>query len=156
MHERLKLNGSFVLDQARFTSAKIQGRIAELSLRGQGRPGDVKTTDPASILSRMQEQLSDGGRGDHAARAGLHRAGSGDSTDGTYGMEDGALNFAGTAKMRRRCQRWWAVGRECCSSRPTATSRRTERDGGSDPHRGTREEPEFGIDFDRMKPDEKR
>ena len=62
MHERLKLDGRFALDQAQFTSAKIQGRIAELSLRGQGRPDELKTTDPASILSQMQGsfQMADG------------------------------------------------------------------------------------------------
>jgi len=36
VHERLVLNGSFALSNARFASAKIQGRITELSLRGQG------------------------------------------------------------------------------------------------------------------------
>ncbi len=57
VHERLKLDGWFLLDKARFASEKIQGRIAELSLRGQGKPNELKTTDPATILSRMESNF---------------------------------------------------------------------------------------------------
>jgi hypothetical protein len=54
VHQRLHLNGFFTLDQARFSNAKIQDRIEELSLRGQGRPKDMKTSVPGSIDSTMQ------------------------------------------------------------------------------------------------------
>jgi len=43
-----------VLDEAQFSNAKIQGSIEQLSLRGQGRPKEMKTTDPASIHSKME------------------------------------------------------------------------------------------------------
>ena len=62
VHERLNLDGQFALDNARFASEKIQRRILELSLRGQGRPHELKSADPAAILSRMQSsfQMADG------------------------------------------------------------------------------------------------
>jgi len=44
--ERLMLDGQFHLSQARFNNATMQGRIEDLSLRGQGKPDEVKTTDP--------------------------------------------------------------------------------------------------------------
>ena len=42
VEERLTLNGTFTLDDAEFTSTKIQARIRELSARGQGRPKEAK------------------------------------------------------------------------------------------------------------------
>ena len=39
---KMKLNGSFVLDDAAFTSTKIQNDVGELSLRGQGQPKEAK------------------------------------------------------------------------------------------------------------------
>lgn len=99
IHERLSLDGRFVLDKAHFTSAKIQGRIAELSLRGQGRPGDVKTADTASFLSHMDGsfRLS---RGVITLPALDYTVpGANIELKGTYVMEGGALDFDGTAKM---------------------------------------------------------
>ena len=54
VHERLKLNGTFALDDAQFTSAKIQDRIGELSVRGQGQPKDAKTGGEAEVRSAMK------------------------------------------------------------------------------------------------------
>ena len=44
---------------------------------------------------------------------------------GTYGVERGALNFAGFAKMQATVsEKWWVDGRGCCSSLLTVTSKR--------------------------------
>ena len=50
--ERLRLNGTFALDDAQFTSAKIQDRIVELSARGQGQPKDAKNGGEADVRRR--------------------------------------------------------------------------------------------------------
>jgi len=42
VHEAAGAERQLCAEHARFASAKIQGRITELSLRGQGRPGDVR------------------------------------------------------------------------------------------------------------------
>ena len=54
MEKRMELNGRFLLEQARFTHAATQSRIAELSLRGQGHPELIRSTPPASIGTRME------------------------------------------------------------------------------------------------------
>jgi len=100
VHKRLQLNGHFTLDQALFTSEKIQGRIRELSLRGQGQPKDAKTTDPGSIGSTMQ--------GDFKMAAGaitlpnLFYSVPGATIDlkGAYGLDGGTLDFTGKAKLQ--------------------------------------------------------
>ncbi|MEI9970510.1 MAG: hypothetical protein WDM87_18555 [Terracidiphilus sp.] len=38
----MKLNGNFLLEDAAFTSAKIQNEVGELSMRGQGQPKEAK------------------------------------------------------------------------------------------------------------------
>jgi hypothetical protein len=152
VHERMRLNGQFMLSQARFTSPKIQDRIEELSLRGQGRPKDVKTTDAGSIDSTMQ--------GDFQIASGTITLpdliysvpGAKIELKGTYGLEGGALNFTGTAKMEATVSQMvggWAGA----LLKPADRFFRKNGAGTEVPIHieGTREEPKFGIDFDRMR-----
>jgi hypothetical protein len=99
VHERLKLEGRFALENARFSSEKIQGRIMDLSLRGQGRTGELKSVDPASILSRMQGSFQMAG-GVVTLPALIYIVpGAAIQLKGTYGIEGGALHFDGSARM---------------------------------------------------------
>jgi hypothetical protein len=156
IHKRLNLDGWFALDKARFTSEKIQGRIADLSLRGQGRPGDVKTIDPASILSHMESsfQLASGVITLPALEYTV--PGAKIELKGTYGLEGGALNFDGTAKMEASVSRM-VGGWKGMLLKPV--DRRFKKDGAGTEvpiHiEGTRKEPKFGIGVDRTKPAEK-
>jgi hypothetical protein len=161
VHERLELKGSFALDRARFASAKIQDRIAELSLRGQGRLQDLKdlkaldplkTADAASILSQMQGnfQLAKGlltlPALDYAVPGALIQL------HGTYVLDGGALDFTGTAKMEATVSQM-VGGWKGLLLKPA--NRFFKKDGAATEipiHiEGTREDPKFGIDFNRMK-----
>jgi hypothetical protein len=152
VHERLQLKGNFVLDQARFSSLKIQGGIEQLSLRGLGRPGDLKRTDPASIDSRME--------GDFDLTAGVVSLpsltytvpGAAIQLSGTYGIKGGALDFTGYAKMQATVSDM-VGGWKGLLLKPLDRYLKKDGVGTEIPiHvRGTREQPEFGIDFNRMK-----
>jgi hypothetical protein len=152
VHERLRLKGNFKLNQARFTSAKIQDRIEELSLRGQGRPKDVKTTAAASISSTMQGdfQIADG----VITLPDLTYTVPGAKIElkGTYSLEGGALNFSGSAKMQATVSEM-AGGWVGALLKPADRFFKKNGAGTEVPIRiqGTREEPKFGIDFGRMK-----
>jgi uncharacterized glyoxalase superfamily protein PhnB len=157
LHERLTLNGSFALNRARFTSDKIQGKIAELSLRGQGRPGEVKNADAASILSEMQGsfRMADGAITLPALAYSV--PGAQIQLAGTYGLADGALNFAGTAKMESTVSKM-VGGWKGMLLKPV--DRHFKKDGAGTEvpiHiEGTREAPKFGIGLERQKPGEMR
>ena len=97
VHWRLQLKGHFTLDQALFTSEKIQGRIRQLSLRGQGRPKDVKTTDPESIGSTMQGDFKMAGGTITLPNLVYTVPGATIELKGTYGMDGGTLDFTGKA-----------------------------------------------------------
>jgi hypothetical protein len=157
VHERLKLGGWFSLNKALFTSEKIQGRIVELSLRGQGRPGDVKTTDPASVLSEIQSnfQLEDGVITLPALEYTV--PGAKIELKGTYKLDGGALDFTGSAKLDASVSKMVGGWKGLLLS---PADRYFKRDGAGTEvpiHiEGTRDAPKFGIELDRMKLEEKR
>jgi len=157
VHLRLGLKGRFALDGVFFTSAKIQHGIAELSLRGQGRPNDLKTTDPSGILSHMDGnfQLASG-------RLSLPILdytvpGARIQMKGTYALDGGALNFAGVAMLEASLSKM-VGGWKGLLLKPA--DRYLKRDGAATEVPilvgGTRQQPKFTIDFDRMKLHEKR
>jgi hypothetical protein len=152
VHERLKLDGWFLLDNARFTSEKIQGRIAELSLRGQGRPNELKTTDAGTILSRMQSSFQLAGGVITLPDLDYTVPGAAIHLSGTYGMEGGALDFTGAAQMDASVSKI-VGGWKGALLKPA--NRHFKKDGAGtevllEIH-GTREQPEFTIDLDGLK-----
>jgi hypothetical protein len=152
VHERLTIKGGFHLDQARFTSTKIQDGLTQLSLRGQGRPKDVKAADPAATRSTMQ--------GDFQMSAGVITLpaltyavpGANIQLKGTYGVEGGALDFAGAAKLDATVSQM-VGGLLGALLKPADRYFKKDGAGTEIPIHisGTREDPKFGIDFDRMR-----
>ena len=152
VHERLRLQGSFVLDQALFTSEKIQAKLLELSLRGQGRPQDVKTTDPASIHSAMHGNFLMGGGVITLPALEFTVPGADIQLTGTYGLEGGALSFAGTAKLEATVSQM-VGGWKGFLLKPADRFFKKDGAGTEVPIHisGTRTEPKFGIGLDKTK-----
>jgi hypothetical protein len=153
VHERMKLKGSFSLDDAYFTSAKIQDRIGDLSLRGQGLPKEAKDKEEANgVRSEMQGNFQ-------MARAVISLPdleytvpGVEVNLKGTYKVEGGGLNFAGTAKMQATVSQMLG-GWKGFLAKPV--DRFFKKNGAGTQvgvHiEGTRDDPHFGIDFGRPK-----
>jgi hypothetical protein len=152
IHERIKLNGQFQLDQARFSSDKIQSRIEELSLRGQGRPKDVKNTDANSVLSQMQGNFQLAGGVLTLPALTYTVPGATILLKGAYTIDGGALNFAGVAKMDAPVSKI-VGGWKGFLLKPADRFFQKNGSGTEVPIHieGTREAPKFGIDFDRLK-----
>jgi hypothetical protein len=148
VHERLNLKGAFNLDDVRFTSAKIQDKITELSLRGQGRPKDVKGADPGSIQSAMQGDFTMGGGVIALPELTYTVPGANIVMKGTYTLEGGGLDFAGKAKLNATVSQVvggvWGV-----LLKPADRFFKKDGAGTELPIHvtGTREEPKFGVDF---------
>ena len=152
VHERLSLKGAFNLDQARFSSVKIQDGLRQLSMRGQGRPQDVKTTDPAAIHSTMQGDFQMAGGVITLPGLTYTVPGAMIQLQGTYGVEGGALDFTGTAKLQATVSQMvggWAG----LLLKPADKYFKKNGAGTEVPIHisGTREEPIFSINFDRLK-----
>lgn len=148
IHQRMRLKGQFVLDQAHFTNEMIQKRIEQLSLRGQGRPKDMKKTNPESIGSAMQGdfQIANG----VVTLPNLIYTVPGATIDlkGTYGLDGGTLNFTGTVKLQATVSQM-VGGWVGALLKPADRFFRKDGAGTEVPIHveGTREHPTFGIGF---------
>lgn len=163
VHQRMKLKGSFTLSDAQFTDGKIQQRIGELSLRGQGQTKEAKKNDgTADVLSTMQS--------DFQMNAGVITLpdlkysvpGADIDMKGTYGLEGGKLNFIGTARMQATVSQM-VGGWKGLLLKPADRFFKKDGAGTEVPIHidGSREHPEFGVDIKGIKttspqrPDEK-
>ena len=156
VHERLKLNGWFSLDKALFTSEKIQEHIAELSLRGQGRPDELKTIDPASVLSHMESNFQLASGVITLPALDYTVPGAKIELKGTYTLEGGTLNFDGNAKMEAPVSKMVGGWKGLLLTPADPLFKK----GGAGTQvaihvKGTREAPEFGIDFEKLKLEKK-
>jgi hypothetical protein len=156
VHERMSLDGSFVLEQAQFSSAKIQKSIEQLSDRGQGQPKELKNADAPEVRSRMEGDFQMAGGVVTLPSLTYTVPGAAIQLKGTYGVKGGALDFAGTAKMEATISQMVGGWKGLLLS---PLDRHFKKDGAGTEipiHiSGTREKPEFGIDFGRIKVTEK-
>lgn len=152
VEKRLTLNGSFLIDQATFTSQKIQDGIRQLSLRGLGHPKEIKSTDADSIRSTMlgNFQLSNGVV--TLPELTYTVPGSTIKVSGTYAIDAGAINFTGTADMEATVSQMIG-GFLGALAKPADRFFKKDGAGTELPFHvsGTRDDPKFGIDFNRMK-----
>jgi hypothetical protein len=152
VHERMELDGSFALDQARFASSKIQDRIEELSLRGQGRPGEAKKPGATDVTSTMKGNFTMAGGVITLPDLEYTVPGAEIDLAGTYEMEDGGLDFKGMAKLQATVSQM-VGGWKGMLLKPLDRYFRKNGAGTEVPIHigGTRDHPDFGIDLDRMK-----
>lgn len=152
VHQRINLKGSFNLDQARFTSEKIQDDITQLSLRGLGKPKEIKGADATATRSIMQGGFTMINGVITLPALTYAVPGATIQLAGTYGVDGGAIDFAGTAKLQATISQM--VGGVLGALLKPA-NKLFEKDGSGTAipiHiSGTREDPKFGIDFNRMK-----
>jgi hypothetical protein len=152
VHQRMTLKGHFALDGAQFTSQKVQSRIEELSLRGQGRPNDLHTTDPAQIKSHME--------GDFQFSAGAIKLpaltytvpGADIELHGGYSINKDLLDFSGVAKLQATVSE--AVGGwKGMLLKPADRLFKKDGAGTEVPIyiSGPREKPQFGFDAQHLK-----
>jgi hypothetical protein len=152
VHERMTLNGRFALEDAEFTNLKVQSRIKELSLRGQGKPSDRKSADPAQIQSQMQ--------GDFQFGSGLLKLpsftytvpGADIELHGAYFIDKNLLDFSGVAKLQATVSE--AVGGwKGVLLKPADRLFKKDGAGAEIPIyiSGSREKPHFGFDSEHLK-----
>jgi hypothetical protein len=155
VHQRLTLKGAFNLDQVRFTSAKIQDKITDLSLRGQGRPKEVKAADPNATRSTMQSNFQMAGGVISLPALTYTVPGATIQLKGSYGVEGGALNFAGSAKLNATVSQM-VGGVLGVFLKPADRFFKKDGAGTEIPIRisGTRQDPKFAVEFRRKPKDD--
>jgi hypothetical protein len=153
---RLRLQGNFAIVNGRFSSDKIQRRIDELSLRSQGQVELASQQARDGKFELVHSQL----RGDfNLADASLNLSnlhydvpGANIKVAGIYTLDGAKFNFAGTADMQATVSRM-VGGWQGVLLMPFDKVFQKNGAGTEVPFKidGTRSDPHFGLDFDRMK-----
>jgi len=149
--ERLQLDGEFHLSQARFNNATMQGKIEDLSMRGQGKPDEIKTTDPSTILSEVQGHFRLSAGSLQLPDLVYQVPGAKILAHGAYGLQGGTLSFEGDAKLDAEISDV-VGGWKGILLKPMDHYLKKNGAGTDVPiHiQGTRQQPKFGVDFDRL------
>jgi hypothetical protein len=149
--DKLQLDGQFHLTNAKFTSDKIQGRLVELSMRGQGKPKEVKTADPTSVRSECMGHFKLGGGMLDLTDLNYMVPGALIAVRGKYGLQDGSLAFEGDAKLDASLSEI-VGGWKGLLLLPMDKYLHKNGAGTDVPIHitGTRKEPKFGVDFGRL------
>ena len=94
--ERLSIDGAFRLRRARFANADVQGKVDDLSRRGQGKPGDVTIVKvPSDMRGRVRlrrQQLS-------LSSVVFTAPGATIDVSGAFGLASEQLKFRGVAML---------------------------------------------------------
>ncbi len=152
VEERLKLKGSFTLDDAQFTSVKIQNDMGQLSMRGRGLPKEARHSQDADVRSAMQSDFTMADAVIALPNLKYTVPGAEIDLKGTYGMHGGLLSFTGIAKTDATVSEM-VGGWKGALLKPA--DRYFQKDGvGTEVPihvSGTRESPQFGVDLGRFK-----
>jgi hypothetical protein len=151
VYQRIIIDGKFKLDDAKFTSDKIQGRIEELSLRGQGHPGDIKKTDPDQVSSQMDGEFHMAGAVIELPEIHYDVPGAAIQLNGHYALE-GMMHFDGTARMQATVSQM-VGGWKGFLLKPADHFFKKDGAGTLVPIeiRGAHDSPEFSVDLGRLK-----
>ena len=150
--KRLKLNGRFELDDAQFTSEKIQNDVRQLSLRGQGDTKGAKNGGDENVRSAMQSDFTLMDSTITLPNLEYTVLGAEIDVKGKYGIDGGTLDFVGTARTQATVSQM-VGGWKGMLLRPADRFFKKNGSGTEVPIHinGTREDPKFGVDFNRMK-----
>lgn len=95
--EKLKLKGNFELEDAAFTSTKIQNEVGDLSMRGQGEPKDAKDAG-GDVRSAIESDFTMGNGVITFPDLEYTVPGAKIDLNGSYGLDGGTLNFKGLVR----------------------------------------------------------
>lgn len=148
--EKMKLNGTFNLEGAAFTSEKFQNHVGELSLRGQGQPKQAKNAGD-EVRSVIASNFTMAGGVISLLNLTYTVPGAEIDLAGKYGVEGGTLNFKGTARTDATVSQM-VGGWKGFLLKPADRLFKTDRAGTEVPIHvdGTGEDPIFGVDFGRI------
>ncbi len=148
VHLRIKLKGTFLLQDALFTSAKVQDRVNEMSLRGQGLTKEKDKNGATPAQSAMQSSFTVANGVVTLPDLEYRVPGADVALKGTYGLDGGALDFTGKAMMHATVSKMLG-GWKGALATPLDHFFKKDGAGTEVPVRidGTRDNPHFGLDF---------
>ena len=148
--DRLRLDGTFAVDDARFTNAEVQRKITDLSRHGQGKQKDEPV---GRVLSDMRGRFTMGNGVVRFANLQFGVPGAEITLAGTYALRSEALDFAGTLRMQAPIsEATGTTGVKRLLLKAVDPLFRKNGAGAVVPIKinGTRKDPKFGLDVGRV------
>ncbi len=148
--EKLHLQGNFQITSVHFTSEKMQAKVDELSLRGQGKPKEIKQEHP-DFASAMQGNFTLDAQKITISNLNYAVPGARVIMNGIYTLDGEQFNFQGVARMDAKVSEmvtgWKSVMLKLADPLFMKNGAGTEV-----PIKvtGTRSEPHFGVDMDKL------
>jgi hypothetical protein len=158
---RLKLRGRFEILNAYFTNPKVQSRVDELSLRGQGKPGLAKqeARDPstATIASDMRGNFSLANGELSLSNLSYDVPGASIKVQGVYSLDGNKFDIYGIARLKATISKM-VGGWKGMLLTPVDPFFKKHGAGTEVPIRitGTKSEPHFGLNFGHHDPYEQK
>jgi hypothetical protein len=123
-----------------------------LSLRGQGLPHEIKSANPNTVHSTMQGNFQMAAAVITLPALTYTVPGADIQLKGTYGVEGGALDFTGVAKLNATVSQM-VGGVFGVLLKPADRLFKKDGAGTEVPIRifGTREDPQFAVEFNRLR-----
>lgn len=104
--EKMRLKGNFQINGAHFTDPSIQGKIDQLSLRGQGEPDKAKAESDHTYTANVASDLRGNFTLDDSriTITGLHYnvPGAEIAMSGVYTLDGNQVDFHGTARLQAK------------------------------------------------------
>lgn len=150
--DRLHLQGGFAIDNAHFSSDKIQGKVDELSLRGQGRAKEAEEDAKQGIMvntaSEMKGNFNLGNSRLTITDLQYIVPGAHVAMDGVYSLDGNQFDFHGKARLDAKVSQM-VTGWKSVLLKPIDPFFSKDGAGTEVPIQvtGTRSEPHFGLDF---------
>ncbi|MBT9332489.1 hypothetical protein [Paracidobacterium acidisoli] len=158
--DKLQLNGSFRIEQVHFTNDKVQEKVDELSLRGQGRAKEAeregkadKDDDPDNnVAANVASDMSGDFMLDSArlmiTNLNYDVPGAQIALDGIYSLDGAQFDFHGKARLQAKVSQL-VTGWKSLLLKPVDPFFSKHGAGTEVPIKvtGTKSEPHFGLDF---------
>ena len=151
--DRMRLDGKFSLENAAFTSTKIQDSVDQLSLRGQGKPKEAKDAKGSSVDVRSAMQGNFKLANGVVTLPNLKYTVPGAEIDlkGTYHIDGGALDFSGIARTDATVSKMVGGWKGALLKLADPLFKKDGAGAQIPIHvSGTRDDPKFGVDIGKI------
>ncbi|HLY59600.1 MAG TPA: hypothetical protein VKV95_02425 [Terriglobia bacterium] len=146
--DRLRLAGNFEISKAHFTNDKIQAKVNELSMRGQGKPKQAKMDLPEDIPSIMKGKFRLDAGTFWFSQLQFFVPGTEVDLTGNYSLDGELFDFHGRARMDAKLSQM-VGGWKSIFLKPVDPFFSKDGAGTEVPVKviGTKSAPQFGLDF---------
>lgn len=149
--KRMKLGGTFSVEQASFGNPKMQEKINEVSMRAQGHPKEANSVDAIPVASNVAGEFSQANGTMHFSSLEYTVPGAVIHLNGTYTLLGNSFDFQGVVRTEATASHM-TTGWKSFLLKAVDPLLRKDGAGLEIPItiRGTKADPKFGIDMKKM------